>query len=562
MTDDEAPRAAPSRLTEVTSVAGLALVTLAVCAAFCVTWRPPLQDLPQHLAAARVLLDPAHPGFDFQRFFDVDWLRSQYLGTYVLLGAFYHPLALLVDEPLLWASRALLLSLALGWSLSSELLYRRLTHRRGLGAFALVLFFNAHLVLGFLNFLLGIVACFSGLACLASARARARRGAGTRGALIGWGAAAFACFYLHVVPFALLLAAVGGVTVCDGLWPRLVSRRRPGECSRRRVALGATLASLVPALIAAAAWLFTPAGVSTREAAAGAGSRGRALYLDAGDNWAQLESWLMDTFASPWDTRLARAALGALLLWLLVEMCQALWRAWRARRGQARPEEARLGVDAPLLWTLRAFVPLSLILYFALPSSYDWIWPINARFPLLGLLCAPLWLPARRAPASASLRAFRATVVGAVLLLAGGEAFIARQAFAGFDREMAGFDELLAAIPPGQRTATLVFDRFSRHVAFAPFLHVGAYYQAQRGGVSFFSFADFPQSPVRFKTEQRPPRVAPRWEWMPELVRDRDLTWFDYVITRGGPGRLARSRRFEELGRYGRFHLFRRASPR
>ena len=131
MTDDEAPRAAPSRLTEVTSVAGLALVTLAVCAAFCVTWRPPLQDLPQHLAAARVLLDPAHPGFDFQRFFDVDWLRSQYLGTYVLLGAFYHPLALLVDEPLLWASRALLLSLALGWSLSSELLYRRLTHRRG-----------------------------------------------------------------------------------------------------------------------------------------------------------------------------------------------------------------------------------------------------------------------------------------------------------------------------------------------------------------------------------------------------------------------------------------------
>jgi hypothetical protein len=560
MTDDEAPRTAPSRLAEVPSVAGLALVTLAVCAAFCVTLRPPLQDLPQHLAAARVLLDPAHPGFDFQQYFEVDWLRSQYLGTYVLLGVFYHPLALVLDEPLLWATRALLLSLALGWAVSSELLYRALTRRRGLGAFALVLFFNAHLILGFINFLLGIVACFTALACLAAARARARRGARALPALIGWGAAAFGCFYLHVVPFALLLAAVGGVVVCDGLWPRLVSRWRPSS-PRQRVALGGTLAALAPALLAAAAWLFTPAGVSTREAAAGAGSRGQAVYLDLADNWAELERWLMDAFASPWDTRLARGALAVLVLYVLVETCSALWGAWRARRGPARSSEPPLGVEAPLLWTLRAFVPISFVLYFTLPSAYDWIWPINARFPLLGFLCAPLWLPVRRQPASTGLGAVRAALVAAALLLAGGEAFVARQAFAGFSREMDGFDDLLAAIPPGQRSATLVFDRFSRHVEFAPFLHVGAYYQAQRGGVSFFSFADFPQSPVRFKTEQRPPRVPPRWEWMPERVRDRELTWFDYVITRGGPGRLARSSRFEELGRYGRFRLFRKRPP-
>jgi hypothetical protein len=46
---------------------------------------------------------------------------------------------------------------------------------------------------------------------------------------------------------------------------------------------------------------------------------------------------------------------------------------------------------------------------------------------------------------------------------------------------------------------------------------------------------------------------------MPERVRpDGDLSWFDFVITRGGPGRISSSKNFEPAGRFGRFHLFRR----
>jgi hypothetical protein len=552
-------------------VATVALVVAALVTAstFFTTLRPPLQDLPQHLAAARVLLDGSHVGFQFQDFFEVDWFSSQYLGTYLLLGAFFHPLRLITDEPLLWANRCVLVSLALLWPLSTELVYRKLGKRAGLGAFALVLFFNAHLVLGFLNFLLGIVVCFIALACLAEVRDGIRRGQPRALMLAAWGAAALCCFYLHVVPFALLLAVMSLGALYEQLGPALVRALRPTPPASRphsRADAGPYLA-FVPAALALLVWLFTPAGVSTREAARGAGARGRAVYPSVEANWSELQSWLVDSFASPWDTRCALMAFGALVLWLVAEVIRIPWLRERTAplaQGSPGAGERPAGTpgrepDALLLWTLRAFVPVSALLYFSLPSSYDWIWPINARFPLFGLLFLPLWLPAATPPARARWSGVRAGFVTLMLGLAIAQAGVARDAFAGFAREMHGFDDLLASIPPGQRTATLVYDRYSRHVAFAPFLHVGAYYQAERGGVSFFSFADFPQSPVRFRPERRPPPVGPRWEWMPERVRvDRDLAWFDYVITDGGAGRIEASRRFERAGQFGRFRLFRR----
>lgn len=536
----------------------LALLATALLAssAFWLTLRPPLQDLPQHLATARVLLDPGHPGFAFEEHFERDWLRSQYLGTYVLLGAFYFPLRLVVDEPLLWAARGLLVLLALAWPLSMELVYRQLTRRAGLGAFALVAFFNVHLILGFINFLLGIVACFLALGCLAAARARRREGRALGALPLGWGLASFACFYLHVVPFALLLA-VAGLAFAEELWRAL--GRRP---ERRSAAVGWLRSpqtifwlALSPALLGALVWLGTPAGASTREAAAGAGARGRAVYASFEQNRAELEGWLLDAFTSGWDTRAGELALALLAGWAALELAARLV-AWR----RARPAPAA-GGDPLLLWALRALAPLCLGAYFVLPSAYDWIWPINARFPLLGALLLPLWLPVAMRSAPRALSALRALAVAGALGLAASQAWTAREAFAGFSREARGLSELIESLPPGQRTATLVFQRGSRHVRFAPFLHVGAYYQAQRGGVSVFSFADFPQSPIRFREGRRPPRVRPRWEWMPERVRERDLAWFDFVITRGGPGRVARSTMFEDAGRFGRFRLFRRRAP-
>jgi hypothetical protein len=410
------------------SAAALLAVALGMASALWLCSHPPLQDLPQHLAAARVLFDRAHPGFHFEQFFEVDWWRSQYLGTYVLLGGLFHALRPLVDEPLLAATRGLLALLALAWPLSAELAYRRLGRRTGLGAFALVFFFNVHLILGFLNFVLGIVACMLALACLASARAAARAGRPSRAALSGWGACALTCFYLHIVPFALLGGVLLWTASIELLGPTLSRRLRAPAAPSAPTCEGyaGPYVAFVPALAAASVWLFTPAGISTREAARGAGQRGLAAYSSFEHNVAELERWLMDAFTSRWDTRWAALALAVLGLWLMVEVGCALGARWRAPRSATPAPEpaprpcllapAADALDRPLLWALRAFVPASLLLYFSLPSAYDWIWPINARFPLLGALALPLWLPVPQARAEGGLRLCRAVAVSALLV--------------------------------------------------------------------------------------------------------------------------------------------------
>ena len=64
---------------------------------------------------------------------------------------------------------------------------------------------------------------------------------------------------------------------------------------------------------------------------------------------------------------------------------------------------------------------------------------------------------------------------------------------------------------------------------------------------------------MRFRDDNRPPRVEPRWEWKPETVRpDRELAWFDYLIVRGGPATLKSVETFRLVSTRGRFRLFER----
>jgi hypothetical protein len=145
-------------------------------------------------------------------------------------------------------------------------------------------------------------------------------------------------------------------------------------------------------------------------------------------------------------------------------------------------------------------------------------------------------------------------VVGGTLLVAA--AIVAllsfyeiNRAFVQFEREEVGdIDAAIASIPRGERVAGLIFGGSSNIVRFAPFLHYVALYQARKGGAVMFTFAEFPQSPFRFKADSRPPKVPSRWEWTPERVDpDRDLTWYRYVLVRGGPGRIQRSPYFENV---------------
>jgi hypothetical protein len=66
------------------------LVALSTAAAIAPFWAGellPYQDAPQHIAAVRVLADYHTPGFGFDKWFELDLGRLQYLGFYLPAAA-------------------------------------------------------------------------------------------------------------------------------------------------------------------------------------------------------------------------------------------------------------------------------------------------------------------------------------------------------------------------------------------------------------------------------------------------------------------------------------------
>ena len=131
------------------------------------------------------------------------------------------------------------------------------------------------------------------------------------------------------------------------------------------------------------------------------------------------------------------------------------------------------------------------------------IWPINARFALLAVFLLP------SLPAPGHLPGF--LVFSAVAALGYYQTALVSEAFTRFEEkeEVLDADHAFEAIPEGSRVAGLIFGASSRHVKLAPFLHSVALLQSRKGGAAMFTFADFPQSPVRFREGHRPPPVPP-----------------------------------------------------
>jgi hypothetical protein len=77
----------------------------------------------------------------------------------------------------------------------------------------------------------------------------------------------------------------------------------------------------------------------------------------------------------------------------------------------------------------------------------------------------------------------------------------------------------------------MIFEQNSRYAKFSAFLHYQAWYRARMGGVASFSFAELPQSPLRYRPENAPPPHPAGWEWHASLFRnDVDGVYYDYVL--------------------------------
>ncbi|HKU41534.1 MAG TPA: hypothetical protein VJR89_25430 [Polyangiales bacterium] len=457
-------------------------------------WIPhylPIQDLPQHLAAIRVLHSWSDPQFGFQQYFELSLFRTQYLVYYLAA----HLLGFVFDLEL--ANRLLVTACVAATPYALRSLLRALDHDERLALLALPLSYNAHLILGFVNFLMAIPLAIWGLAIAVREREQTRLPRA-----VGLTAIALACFYAHVVPFALF--ALGVALLALGSDLRALVRR---------------LLPLVPAGIAGFLWVLrSPAGQATVSAARGAQAGPQPVFMPAAFALADLPNWLTDILQPDADGRLLR--------WFALCFALTLF-AGVLPSTEPRPSALRKRLIA---------LPLAAaVLYFEAPTAYDWIWPIAQRFPLLALLFAIPVLP------RLGLWLGR-TLVAALTVITLLQVHEVGRAFAAFDRsEVGDFDAAVSSIPPAQRVAGLIFARGSRQVKFSPFIQYVAYYQARRGGAVMFSFADFPQSPFRFRDDNRPPPVPPRWEWQPRNVRVEDLAWYDYMLVRGGPSPCSRA---------------------
>jgi hypothetical protein len=459
---------------------------------------PPLQDLPQHLAAIRVFADYDDPSFRFSEFFTSELGRTQYLAYYLATRALTPIFGIEL------ANRLILSAAIIGTPYTLRALLRALGRPKWLCLFVLPLTWNAHLILGFMNFIAAIPLMLIGLAIAAHLRLEP-----TRTRAIALAAVALLAFYTHVVPFGFLALGAAIVGVGDGI----------GATMRRWM-------PLVPAGIATLAWMFTsPAGEATRTAAHLTGGSGNATpqFASVSESLASLPLWLTDAFTSNVDEALL-VTWGAMVL---ITMTLGIGEG----RDPDEPTDPRAMVLARRLGLL---APIAFLAYFVCPTSYDWIWPIAPRFPLLAAVFLPIALPAPRAPRATAFVVLALTMVCVIGFRDVSSAFLA------FEHEEVGeMEEAISHVPKGSRVVALVFDKGSRHVKFAPFLHAAAWVQLRRGGATMFTFADFPQSPIRFREENRPPRVPPRWEWMPERIDpERDLGWYDVVVVRGGPGRM------------------------
>lgn len=475
---------------------------------FLVTY-PPLQDLPQHLAAVRVLHDFSTPEFRFQEFFELQLGRTQYLAFYVLGHVLAYALGVTLATKLVVALGIAGLPYALRYLLTG------LGRDGRLALFVLPLAWNVHVLYGLFNFVCAIPLALLGLGIAVRLR---REWKPWRAIFLG--IVALVTFYTHVVPFGFLILGVCTLSGGDGT-----------DATLRR------LAPVVPSLFALAYWSReNPAGGALRsffrrdENVIGPSAEFETFGVLVRDPMR----WLTDVLRSSLDTWCFVAWLGLLLAGVAFGK-KPVWRELR----------------------LELLVPVATVAYFVLPASYDWIWPIHGRFPLLACVFALLWLRELR-PRVAPFLFVGVTLVSIVDIVSIGFAF--RE----YERNEEGdVRAALLAIPPGQKVIGLIWDRTSRHVNVSPFVHSVALYQAERGGAVMFTFADSPQSPFAFVTESRPTRVPLGWEWNPETVNaKRDLAWFDWVLTRGGPGGVRASKEFEQVFEREPWRVYRRVSAR
>lgn len=455
------------------------LVAILASAPAWIVRHPPLEDLPFHLATLRVVHDYGNPDYGFQTDFELNIWHT----TYVLYYLFGSALAYVLG---VYKAHIAMMCLYLGGTpLAMRELLRALGKDERLSLFSVPLVVNAMFMMGLLPFVVGIP-----LMLLTMATAVRWFEKPTRDRGIWLGVLSVVLFFAHVFPFALF-----GLTFAV-----MFPWTRPREWLR----FGAPV---VPSLLCALWWFRSSA---TSRTAGQSLSLGAPAPLD--QKLTGVFGWSIDVFNDTSDEK------WFVLLVVVAVISVAL--------SQGDPDRSK-----PVSRPYAVVILASIAGYLLLGSYLGDIWLLGERFPIFVLLCS---IPLLRFP-----RGWRGwAVLAGVLWVGVGSTVNVCRHFIKFELDEVGdIDDAIASMEPRKRVCGLIYDKGSNVVHYAPFLHFVSYYQAEKGGTTMFSYANYPHWPFHFRPGQYPPpgrSARLRWEWTPEQTPINEIyPYYDYVLARG-----------------------------
>jgi hypothetical protein len=460
----------------------------------------PMVDLPQHLHLISVLHRLDDPTTLYPQVFAARAELTPYLG-------YYHLVSLLSwAVPLELANRLFLSAMVVGLPLATAFLLRSLGRPRWPAVLTLPFAYGDSFGWGFVNsnasFVLALLAAGLFVRALTDVRLRRR-----------W-AIAHACVLVAVV----LMHVQGFLFLAPGLPFLLVTTRIPEDGPRRpiRPRLPALL-STVPAVVLFLLWgagrLLAPAEVEEGAPWKAWGpllSERNLSFKPFRQNLDELPDVLANLLrdgSDRWGLRAVTAiAVVALVLWIVGQRSS----------GREGPIER---------WRMPGLAVLAALLFLCLPFDIRGaVYYLNTRY---AHLLAPLAV-ASVPPISVRLRPI---LLGAGLVAALVLAVPLGSGFHAFDLEAAPLLRFAEEAPPGPRIMGLIFDPGSRVVRHPVFLHAAAVPARLRGGITNFSFARTPHSPIRYRGQ--PPPTFPS-EWRPDGFRwDTMGPAYSHFLVRG-----------------------------
>lgn len=479
----------------------------------------PLVDLPQHLHLISVLHRLSDATTLYPDFFAQRPELTPYLGYYYAVNLLHWLM------PLELANRVFLSVYVAGLPLSLAFLLRSVKRPSWPALLALPFAYGDSLAWGFINYCASIPLAI--LTCGLFVRAVSEGARRTKWA--AWSAVSLVAVLLfHVQAFMWLSVAL----------PWLLLTTPPFSKPFWRARLPA-LASVAPAVALFVLWIGLRVG-QPQEVAPGQPWKSWGPMLSAQNlGWKSFEQNLSEFVSLPRaasltevrfpilagmtpdgaDQLAVRASFATALISLVLGLWQLLGRlrthglqAWLAERSVA--EFRMVGLAA-----------LATILFFALPFDIrGYMYYLNTRYAHLMaalLVCAVPLLEKRWHVALTAVG-----VAVSVLLM-----IPLRRAFMAFDEESRALSTVSQSAGEKPKVMGLIFQPNSRAVTHPVYLHSSCTVAREHGGITNFSFALTPHSPLMYKVESPPTFPS---EWHPEQMRwDKEGQYYDHFLLKG-----------------------------